>query len=199
MIKENPNTPLINLKAPSSLVCLEYNQKDPTSLISGLYSGQVAAWDTRAEKGLVAISEREVCHREPVNSVLWINSKSGTEFFSGSSDGQVIWWDTRKLNDPLERLFMDPIKTDEQDISRSCGVSILEYETTMPTKFMCGTDVGKIFVCNRKGKTPTEKINAQVRTIYLFNFFLCHNICIFSLRCKHIMALFVRSHEIQVF
>lgn len=88
---ENPNTPLMTLNPPSALVCLEYNQKDPTSLISGLYSGQVAAWDTRAEKNPIAISEREVCHREPVNSVSWINSKSGTEFFSGSSDGQVIW------------------------------------------------------------------------------------------------------------
>lgn len=158
----------MELKAPSSLVCLEYNSKDPTSLISGLYSGQVAAWDTRAEKGLVAISEREVCHREPVNSVSWINSKSGTEFFSGSSDGQVIWWDTRKLNEPLERLFMDPVKTDEQDISRAYGVSVLEYETTMPTKFMCGTDVGKIFICNRKGKTPTEKINIQASIFSVF-------------------------------
>lgn len=88
---ENPNTPLMNLNPPSALVCLEYNQKDPTSLISGLHSGQVAAWDTRADKNPIAISEREVCHREAVNSVSWINSKSGTEFFSGSSDGQVIW------------------------------------------------------------------------------------------------------------
>lgn len=88
---ENPNTPLMNLKPPSPSVCLEYNQKDPNSLISGMYNGQIAAWDTRIEKDPVAITEREVCHRESVNAVSWINSKSGTEFFSGSSDGQVIW------------------------------------------------------------------------------------------------------------
>lgn len=67
---------------------------------------------------------------------------------------------------------MDPIKTDEQDLSRSYGISVLEYETTMPTKFMCGTDMGMIFVCNRKGKTPTEKINIRVsstcKLIYTF-------------------------------
>lgn len=45
-------------------------------------------------------------------------------------------WDTRKLNEPLERLYMDPLKTDEQVLSRSYGISVLEYETTMPTKFM---------------------------------------------------------------
>lgn len=71
-------------------------------------------------------------------------------------------WDTRKLNEPLERLLIDPIKTDEQSISRSFGVTVLEYETTMPTKFMCGTDVGMVFVCNRKGKSPMEKINFRV-------------------------------------
>lgn len=71
-------------------------------------------------------------------------------------------WDTRKLNEPLEKLLIDPIKTDEQVLSRSYGVTVLEYETTMPTKFMVGTDVGKIFICNRKGKTPVEKINFRV-------------------------------------
>lgn len=74
-------------------MCLEYNPKDPTTLVSGMSSGQVAAWDTRTEKNMIAISEREVCHREAVNSVLWINSKTGTEFFSGSFDSQVIWYE----------------------------------------------------------------------------------------------------------
>lgn len=71
-------------------------------------------------------------------------------------------WDTRKLNEPLERLLVDPIKSDDQVMARSYGVTVLEYETTMPTKFMCGTDVGMVFVCNRKGKTPVEKINFRV-------------------------------------
>lgn len=66
---ENPNTPLLTLQPPSPSICLEYNQKDPTTLISGLLSGQVANWDTRADKDPVGISEREVCHREAVNSV----------------------------------------------------------------------------------------------------------------------------------
>lgn len=71
-------------------------------------------------------------------------------------------WDTRKLSEPLESLLIDPVKSDDQVVSRSYGVTVLEYETTMPTKFMCGTDVGMVFVCNRKGKTPIEKINFRV-------------------------------------
>lgn len=167
---ENPNSPLVKLVPQSPIVCLEYNQKDPHSLVSGLYSGQVAAWDTRSGRDPISLSEREVCHREPVNSILWINSKSGTEFFSGSSDGQVIWWDTRKFNEPIEKLLMDPIKTDEQVLSRSYGVSVLEYETTIPTRFMCGTEQGMLFSCNRKGKSPMEKINIRV-CFKLFQYF----------------------------
>ncbi|XP_037907219.1 dynein intermediate chain 3, ciliary isoform X2 [Hermetia illucens] len=159
---ENPNQPYLTLEPKAPCVCLEYNQKDPNSLVSGMYSGQVAAWDTRHGKYPVMISEREVCHRDPVSSVLWINSKSGTEFFSGGLDGQVLWWDTRKLNEPLDRLFMDPVRTDEQDLSRSYGISVLEYETTIPTRFMCGTEMGMLFSCNRKGKTPMEKINIRM-------------------------------------
>lgn len=57
---------------------------------------------------------------------------------------------------------MDPVKTDEQDLTRSYGCSVLEYETTMPTKFMVGTDVGMVFACNRKGKSPIEKIPVRI-------------------------------------
>ena len=159
---ENPNSPLLTITPQSPIVCLEYNQKDPTTLVSGMYNGLVAAWDVRNEREPVMTSDREVSHRSNVNSILWINSKSGSEFFSGGADGQVIWWDTRKLNEPLDRLLMDPVKTDDQSLSRSYGVSVLEYETTIPTRFMCGTEQGMIFSCNRKGKTPTEKIMSRV-------------------------------------
>ncbi|XP_055703785.1 dynein intermediate chain 3, ciliary-like [Phlebotomus papatasi] len=159
---ENPNAPLQTFEPPSAIVCLEYNQKDPSSLVSGMFSGQVAGWDTRHGKKPIALTDREVSHRDPVNSVLWINSKSGTEFFSGSSDGQVIWWDTRKINEPLDRLLLDPIKTDEQNLDRSYGCSVLEYETTIPTRFMCGSEQGMLFSCNRKGKSPSEKINIRI-------------------------------------
>lgn len=160
---ENPNQPLLALTPSSSAICLEYNQKDPNSLISGQFNGQVSAWDTRTGSEPTMSTPKEVCHRESVNSVLWINSKSGTEFFSGGADGQVIWWDTRKLNERMDILLMDPEKCDEQLLDRCYGVSVLEYETTIPTRFMVGTEQGMLFSCNRKGKTPLEKITMRVR------------------------------------
>lgn len=160
---ENPNKPLYTLQSQSSSICLEYNNKESNMLISGMLDGQVAAWDVRASKDPIMLSEREVSHRAQVNSVLWINSKTGAEFFSGSSDGQVIWWDVRKPDEPVERLFMDPMNVNEQDINRSYGVSVLEYESTMPARFMAGTEQGMLFACNRKGKSPMEQIVLRVR------------------------------------
>lgn len=88
---ENPNRPLIVLKPEYSVVCLEYNQKDPHSLVSGQINGQVAIWDTRKSYEPVELSVIESSFRDPVHNVLWIHSKTGTEFFSSSTDGQVKW------------------------------------------------------------------------------------------------------------
>lgn len=154
------------MKPKSSSICVEYNPKDINILVGGQYNGQLHVWDVRAKSEPIAETPKEICHRESVNSVLWINSKTGTEFFSGGADGQVIWWDTRKLNERLDELFMDPDKTDEQVLDRSYGISVLEYETTIPTKFMVGTEQGVLFSCNRKGKTPLEKISLRVSAGY---------------------------------
>lgn len=163
---ENPNQPWFTMKPKSSSICVEYNPKDINILVGGQYNGQLHVWDVRAKSEPIAETPKEICHRESVNSVLWINSKTGTEFFSGGADGQVIWWDTRKLNERLDELFMDPDKTDEQVLDRSYGISVLEYETTIPTKFMVGTEQGVLFSCNRKGKTPLEKISLRVSAGY---------------------------------
>jgi hypothetical protein len=48
-----------------------------------------------------------------------------------STDGQVLWWDTRKLNEPTESLLLDPEKN-----GTIVGGTVLDFETTMPTKFM---------------------------------------------------------------
>jgi dynein intermediate chain 2, axonemal len=174
---ENPNQPLHKLTSLSPSICIEYQQKekDINVLVSGQLNGQCCAWDVRAGCEPVSCTPREICHRESANRVLWINSKTGTEFFSGGADGQVIWWDMRKLNERLDFLYMDPEKSDEQVLERSYGVSVLEYETTIPTRFMVGSEQGMLFFCNRKGKTPLEKITLRVRDLIHIEcfFFFC--------------------------
>ena len=84
-----------------------------------------------------------------------VNLSAGTECFSTSTDGQVLWWDIRKMGEPTESLLLCPnVKKDPRPQG---GVS-LEYEPTMPTKFMVGTEQGSVLSCNRKAKSPSEKI-----------------------------------------
>uniref|UniRef100_A0A336MML7 CSON003941 protein n=1 Tax=Culicoides sonorensis TaxID=179676 RepID=A0A336MML7_CULSO len=159
---ENPIDPVATFKPPATILCLEFSARDSSLLCSGLQSGQVACWDIRVGSEAVALSSLEVSHQMSCNDVLWMNTKIDTNFFSGGSDGKILWWDMRNLNNPFDVLLTDPIKTDEQDLSRALGVSVLEYEPSMPTRFMAGTENGLIFSCNRKGKTPIEKINYKL-------------------------------------
>lgn len=59
-------------------------------------------------------------------------------------------WDVRKLSEPTETLLLDYEKDENQDMARALGSSCLEYESTIPTRFMTGTEEGIVISCNRK-------------------------------------------------
>ncbi|KFQ56416.1 Dynein intermediate chain 2, axonemal, partial [Nestor notabilis] len=153
---ENSNKPELVLKPPSPLVTLEYNPKDSYVLVGGCYNGQLAYWDTRKGQLPVEVSTVEVSHRDPVYGTIWLQSKTGTDCFSASTDGQVLWWDIRKLSVPTERLVLDISR--KGILQQALGAVTLEFESTLPTKFMVGTEQGIVILCNRKAKTPAEKI-----------------------------------------
>uniref|UniRef100_A0A087XWB9 Dynein, axonemal, intermediate chain 2b n=1 Tax=Poecilia formosa TaxID=48698 RepID=A0A087XWB9_POEFO len=153
---EKPNYPEMALKPESPLVCLDYNPKDPHTLLGGSYGGQIVLWDTRRGSQPVEYSSLEHTHRDPVYKIIWLQSKTGTDAFSASTDGQILWWDVRKLSEPTERLVLDPSR--EGNLDQALGAISLEFEPTMPTKFMVGTEQGMVVSCNRKAKTPAEKI-----------------------------------------
>uniref|UniRef100_A0A8C7CFF0 Dynein, axonemal, intermediate chain 2b n=1 Tax=Oncorhynchus kisutch TaxID=8019 RepID=A0A8C7CFF0_ONCKI len=154
---ESPNKPEMTLKPVSLLVCLEYNPKDSHILVGGSYNGQIAYWDTRKGSQPVEMSTIEHSHRDPVYKVIWLQSKTGTDTFSASTDGQVLWWDIRKMSEPTERLVLDPNK--KGNLDNALGAISLELDYPfVPTKFMVGTEQGLVVSCNRKAKTPAEKI-----------------------------------------
>ncbi|XP_077019839.1 dynein axonemal intermediate chain 2 [Tamandua tetradactyla] len=153
---ENPNKPEIALKPCSPLVTLEYNPKDSHVLLGGCYNGQIACWDTRKGSLVAELSTIEFSHRDPVYGTIWLQSKTGTECFSASTDGQVMWWDIRKISEPTEVVIMDI--TRKELLENALGAISLEFESTLPTKFMVGTEQGIVISCNRKAKTPAEKI-----------------------------------------
>ncbi|KAI9187997.1 hypothetical protein H9P43_002388 [Blastocladiella emersonii ATCC 22665] len=151
---ENPNLPDQSILPASPLVCIKYNPKDPHILVGGSYNGIVAYWDTRKGSYPVDSSAIDKAHRDVVYSVAWVQSKTGSEFFSTSADGQVLWWDIRKLSEPTESLMLDAEKN-----ARIVGGTVLDFEPTMPTKFMVGTEAGLIAMCNKKAKTPADRIS----------------------------------------
>ena len=97
-----------------------------------------------------------------MTSIQWLTSKSNTEFFSGGNDGQVLTWDSRKMQEPIEQLLMDPHRCEEPKMENALGITVLEFEPTIPAKFMVGTAQGVCFSCNRKGKSILEKIPNRV-------------------------------------
>ncbi|XP_014215691.1 dynein intermediate chain 3, ciliary [Copidosoma floridanum] len=162
----NPNKPFARLTPACPILALEYNPKDSNVLVSGLMTGQVAFWDIRRSFEPIETSLVESSHRDPCSHVLWINSKTGTEFFSAGKDGQVKWWDTRRLQGPTETLVMDLAKPEEQELDRATGVSALQFESSIGTRFMCGLENGTVVSGNRKGKTPTEKLSVRFKAQY---------------------------------
>ncbi|KAI8806510.1 WD40-repeat-containing domain protein [Cladochytrium replicatum] len=150
---ENPNVPDQVLTPTSPIVSLKYNPKDPHVLVGGCYNGLLSYWDVRKGSYPADSTPIEKSHRDPVYNVAWVQSKSGAEFFSVSTDGQVLWWDIRKLSEPTESMLIDPEKN-----GTVVGGTVLDFETTMPTKFMVGAENGSVFMCNKKAKNPGEKI-----------------------------------------
>jgi dynein intermediate chain 2 len=156
---ENSNKPETILRPPSMALCLEYNPKDSHVILGGLHSGQVCIWDVRKSTNHpIEVTHLDISHIDPCHSALWIQSKTGTDFFSSSTDGTCKWWDTRNMKQPVEELILDITK--KLDKSVALGAICLEYEPTMPTKFMVGTEQGTIITCNRKAKTAADKIAA---------------------------------------
>nr|KAF7421988.1 hypothetical protein H0235_009824 [Vespula pensylvanica] len=158
---ERPNKPSVILKSASASMAIEFNQRDPSLLISGLMSGQVCSWDTRTGDSPVQISVPLNSHRNPVSQAYWINSKTNTEFFSSSNSGTIKWWDIRKLRKPTEVLVMDLQNPERQSINESIPITVLQYESTMGSKFLVGLENGIIVNVNRKAISNSEKLHTR--------------------------------------
>ena len=153
---QNPNKPEETLKPSSPLCCLEYNPKDSYLIVGGSYNGLVQVWDTRTGSAPKEQSIIEKSHRDPVYSIAWLSGKTATECASTSTDGQVLWWDIRKLGEPTDALMLEE---KGGEAGRLMGGVSMEYSSVSgPTKFLVGTEQGKVISCNRKAKNPSDRL-----------------------------------------
>lgn len=152
----NPNVPEQELSPSSPLCCLEYNTKDAHLLVGGSYNGLVSYWDTRKGSMPADSSIIEKSHRDPVYDIAWLQGKTAFECASTSTDGRVLWWDIRKLGEPSDILALEDRAGGE---GRTMGGVSMEYSAAAgPTKFLVGTEQGKVISCNRKAKNPSDRI-----------------------------------------
>lgn len=157
----NPNAPEMDLVPTSPLCCLEYNPKDAHLIAGGSYNGVVQFWDTRHPQTPVGRSSIEDSHKDPVYDLRWLMSKSG-EVLTVSTDGRVLIWDVKKMDKPMENetVILQPKSNDGGPKGILGGVS-LDYDPLVggPSKYMVGTEQGTTLSCNRRGKSPQDKIS----------------------------------------
>lgn len=167
---DNPNGPLLTLEPPCPILDLQYNPRDVNVLAGALMNGQVAIFDARTPALPSLLCPEHVAHRDAVRSVIFINAKSGMEFFSAGTDGGLKWWDMRNMYQPTDELIVDMVKAnEEQSMSRAKSVSAAEFEPTIPTRFMVGTEDGDVIMGNRKGKTLADKLPGKVCLCWFYS------------------------------
>ncbi|CAG9464343.1 unnamed protein product [Pedinophyceae sp. YPF-701] len=153
----NPTAPELELVPASQLCCINFNPKDEHLLGAGQYNGQFALFDRRKGKTPVETSLIESSHKDPVYDNAWLQSKTGSEIMTASTDGQVLFWDIRRMSEPLEDLTIT-----EKNSDLVLGAVSMEYDAAAgATKFMVGTEQGVVVSCNRKAKTPADRIGAS--------------------------------------
>eukprot|EP01059_Diplonema_ambulator_P005216 TRINITY_DN14973_c0_g1_i1.p1 TRINITY_DN14973_c0_g1~~TRINITY_DN14973_c0_g1_i1.p1 ORF type:complete len:629 (+),score=144.11 TRINITY_DN14973_c0_g1_i1:70-1887(+) len=166
----NPNTPELDLIPVSPLCCIMYSPKDSHIIAGGSYNGVVQLWDTRKagtpdQKSCQPDSKSIIddSHKDPVWDLKWLMSKSG-EFLTVSTDGQAFIWDVRNLTKPMESetVVLKPSdKVNDGGPKGVLGGICIDYDAQVggPSKYMVGTEQGTVLLCNRKGKTPQDKIS----------------------------------------
>lgn len=209
---DNPQVPLQTLQCSSAATKIEYNFRDGRVLAGGFIDGKVCIWDSRTGGKPSKITEIEYSHRTRITALVWLHSKSNCEFYSGSSDGQIYFWDTRKFKAPIDALCCDPVRTEEQELNRSFGVSALEFEYTIPTKYLIGTEEGWVFFGNRKASTVADKLplrincnNGPVRSLernptFVKNFMTVgeYRVKIFNDECRDNPIMWTRNQDYEL-
>ena len=99
-------------------------------------------------------------------SLVWLSSKTHSELMTASGDGTVKLWDTRMFSSSRETFIIDLSNKDREslgDINIAQGASFLSYDSTIPSKYLVGTEAGRVICCSRKGRSQPETITAQFR------------------------------------
>ena len=152
--------PLYIMKPEIIMSVVEFSPFNSNLILSGYISGQVALWDIRLNGYAQQLSPLGESHRNKITGIKWLKSKQDTEFFSGASDGQLISWDCRNLSAPTQITHLDWAKDHIPNLKDTYSISCVEYDTTLPYKFMIGSEQGCVLSFNRKYKKSEDKLGS---------------------------------------
>lgn len=155
--------PIHTLKPDFSCWQLACSPVDPELLVAGLENGTVAVFDIREGVNCLLSSSVYNSHRGAITSLIYVHSRTHTEFLTGSPDGQCLLWDLRDLTSPLDCLPIS-IKLSygqEPNLGNAEGVSSLSFDSSLPTRYLCGTESGIVINVNRIGREHSEKVWSQ--------------------------------------
>ncbi|CAK1547205.1 unnamed protein product [Leptosia nina] len=151
-------SPLYEFYPESSCWRLAPSPDNPDILVAGLENGTINIFDIRNNQDAVSKSSVYNSHKGPITGLLYLHSRTNSEFFTGSPDGQCLWWDIRNLFKPMDQLFMSVRQAQnvEPSFSTAEGVSCIEFDRGLPTKFLTGTESGLVINANRMGRSHSE-------------------------------------------
>lgn len=87
-----------------------------------------------------------------------------------------MWWDARKLVEPIEVLILDLSKTENVDEpewakwARSHGVSCMDYDPSIPIRFMVCMYNRNVYNQSFYGKTIDRSVNDLLKVQFLINY-----------------------------
>ncbi|XP_041674566.1 dynein intermediate chain 3, ciliary [Drosophila eugracilis] len=155
---DDATRPLAHYDTKNVLLIAKLCMRDENYMVGGYNEGQVSFWLTENMGGSKVMCPLEACHREATSALCWVHSKLNTEFYSGSLDGSIKYWDTRDLLMPVNEVLAEPDPGPVQNRQNAHGVTFLEFEYTIPVRYIIGSDMGCVFVGNRKGLTAQETL-----------------------------------------
>jgi dynein intermediate chain 2 len=75
----------------------------------------------------------------------------------------VKWWDIRKLRRPIEEIVMDLEDPERADPFKAIGITALQYDPIMGSRFLVGLENGVVINANRKSPNITQKLAMRFR------------------------------------
>lgn len=159
---ENPHHYSDEFLPPTGCWQLACSPVHPSLIVGDLEDGRVCIFDLRIQKEPVIISPLYLAHRDPVSVLVYIQSRLNTDFFSGSTDGTCKWWDVRNISYPTDILIMslkNPV-VDTTNLANAEGITALQYDRALPTRFCVEPETGIVINVNRKGKSHQKRMSA---------------------------------------